>query len=299
MKNQIKCPHCKSEEIVKRGYFQTAINDKVQRFYCKSCNKKFIPKTAFYRMRNNSDKITCAMDLFFRGISTRKAQEHLGVFFPHNADHSSIYRWIIKYSKSISKFTDSLKVSTGAEVQVDEIEFKRRKSHKAKLGNEQNWFIDSICPETRYLVASNYYQSRGMQEIKQVLTAIKEKTSEVKVVTTDGFLTYPKAIQRTFCYNLKRNEYNVLHNQVNARKGEGFNHPIERLHNTIRARTKTMRGFHGSISSANAIMKGISIYYNFITKHQGINKCPYELATNLKLNSNNKWLELIELSNTK
>ena len=43
-------------------------------------------------------------------------------------------------------------------------------------------------------------------------------------------------------------------------------------------------------------MKGFEIYYNFINKHQAIDKCPYELATNLKLNNPNKWLELIQLS---
>jgi len=60
------------------------------------------------------------------------------------------------------------------------------------------------------------------------------------------------------------------------------------------------RGFHGSINSANVIMKGWEIYYNFITKHQTINCCPYELAIpelKDKLNVNNKWPELIKLSN--
>ena len=84
---------------------------------------------------------------------------------------------------------------------------------------------------------------------------------------------------------------------IKLSKGEGFNIMIERLHNNIRQRTKTFRGFHGSVQSANAIMKGYEVYYNFITKHQAINKCPYELAVpELKLNSNNKWLELIKLS---
>ena len=76
-----------------------------------------------------------------------------------------------------------------------------------------------------------------------------------------------------------------------------FNYPIERLHNNARQRTKVMRGFHGSISSANAIMKGFEIYYNFINEHQAINCCPYELATDLKLTQNNKWLELMQLAN--
>jgi len=47
-------------------------------------------------------------------------------------------------------------------------------------------------------------------------------------------------------------------------------------------------------------MKGWEIYYNFITKHQTINCCPYELAIpelKDKLNVNNKWPELIKLSN--
>ena len=56
-----------------------------------------------------------------------------------------------------------------------------------------------------------------------------------------------------------------------------------------------MRGFHGSIHSANAILKGFEIYYNFVTKHQAIKKCPYELATDLKLGKN-KWLDLIYTS---
>ncbi len=49
-------------------------------------------------------------------------------------------------------------------------------------------------------------------------------------------------------------------------------------------------------------MKGFEIYYNFINKHQAINKCPYELdipdfKEELK-HAKNKWLELIYKSKT-
>jgi hypothetical protein len=58
-----------------------------------------------------------------------------------------------------------------------------------------------------------------------------------------------------------------------------------------------MRGFHGSLGSAKAIMKGIEIYYNFVRKHQGIDgKTPSEEAIpELNLNTN-KWLSLIKLA---
>ncbi len=47
-------------------------------------------------------------------------------------------------------------------------------------------------------------------------------------------------------------------------------------------------------------MKGLEINYNFITKHQQIKCCPYELAIpelaeNLK-DVKNKWIGLIQLS---
>lgn len=82
---------------------------------------------------------------------------------------------------------------------------------------------------------------------------------------------------------------------ASARRGR-FKIMMDRLHNSIRERTKVMRGFHGSMFSASAIMKGYEIYYNFIRKHQRINCRPYELAIpNLEL-GRNKWLDLIKMS---
>ncbi len=296
-KQEITCPKCKTEKVKKDGKRKTDNRGLIQRYKCKECSHRFVEDNGFFRMRNHPKKITCAIDLFYRGVSTRKVQEHFKAFYPHNSTHKTIYKWVVKYSKMISTFTNGLKLSVGAEVQMDEVEYHRRKSHKAKLGNDKNFFIDSICPKTKFMVASNYVKSRGMEEIKAVIKDIKTKTEfQVKVITTDGLPAYPNAIKKVYGYNNKLGKHNVYHNRVNASKGEGFNIPIERLHNNLRARTKTFRGFHGSVESANAILKGFEVYYNFITKHQTIKKCPYELATGLKLNSENKWLDLIEMS---
>ena len=177
---KIICPHCKSREVVKRGYFQTEAKGKVQRYFCKSCSKKFIPQTAFYRMRNTPQKITLCLDLFYRGVSTRKVQEHLQAFYPHNSSWVSIYNWVIKYSKQISKFTDKLKVNIGQEVQIDEVEYHRRKSHKAKKGIEVNWLIDSVCPETKFMLNADYLKSRQMKNVKQILNNLISKSTAFK-----------------------------------------------------------------------------------------------------------------------
>lgn len=299
-KQKTICPHCKKTDVVKRGSFETKAHGEQQRYFCKNCNRKFILQTAFYRMRNTPQKITLCLDLFYRGVSTRKVQEHLQTFYPHNSDHSTILRWIWRYAKLISNFTNTLKLNVGTEMQVDEIEYKRRLFHtKGSKGAEKNWFIDSIDPKTKFMVSSEYAKSRSSNEIKTVVQRAKVRTEQqIKIITTDGLNAYDSVVKGVFGYNNRLHRYNVYHNKVIVSENDNvFNYPIERLHNNIRHRTKTFRGFHGSIESANLILKGYEIYYNFVTKHQTINCCPYELACpELKLTTKNKWLELIEMS---
>lgn len=295
-KEKPKCPNCrKPDVVVKRGFFKTEAHGKQQRYFCKNCNKKFIPRTPFYRMRNSPQKITLCLDLFYRGVSTREVQNHLQAFYPHNSSWVTIYKWIVKYSKQISKFTDKLKVNVGEEMQIDEMEIGKRKSRY------NGWYIDAIDSKTRFMVGSEFTKFRDMKEVKGVLRQAKSKTEkQFQIITSDGWFAYPKAIQKTFTLKKKSNtgKVGVEHNIVNASRGEGFNIKIERLHNSVRHRIKTMRGFHGSVYSANNIMKGFEIYYNFIRKHQALGKPPSEFACpELKFETNNRWLELIRLAN--
>ena len=300
MEKEIKCRFCESKNTIKKGFRKTQNRGKIQKYLCRDCRRFFVEDKGFLKMKNNEKKITCALDLFYRGVSTRKVQEHFQTFYPHNSSNVSIYKWIIKYSKMVSKFTNKLNLKVGRYAQTDEIEFHRRVNHNkgSKDGVEKNFFIDSIDPTTKFLLSSEYMKTRDLTSIKAVMGRIKERAeNQIKTITTDGWRAYPKAIKKTFGYNREKRKFNVYHIRNVAIKDEGFNYPIERLHNNIRHRTKTFRGFHGSISSANALMKGWEIYYNFITKHQTIKCSPYELACpQLKLTSNNKWLELINLS---
>ena len=283
------CPNCKSTNIIKWTKRKTQNRGIIQRYKCKDCGKYFTIDDGFFRMRNNPKKITCAIDLFYRGVSTRKVQEHFQAFYPHNSSNVTVYNWVVKYSKMISNFTDKIKINGGQEVQVDEMEYKTK--------GEKSWFIDSIDSKTRYMVASNFFKQRTTENINVVMKRAKYKTQgNVTTITTDGFHAYIKSVKKTFGYNNKIHQFNVHHNISIACIEGHFNIYIERLHNSIRERTKTFRGFHGSIESADSIMKGYEIFYNFIRKHQAIGVCPYELATDIKLDNPNKWIELIEMA---
>jgi len=179
-------------------------------------------------------------------------------------------------------------LNVGNELQVDE------QAH-FRLG-EQNWLIDSIDTKTRFVVASSFREARGQIEIKEVLESAKYKTKgNITTITTDGWKVYTKLVKHTFgYYNFQRGE--MFHNVKKGCDNNGFNVPIERFHNNVRDRTKIMRGFHGSVESADTILRGYVVYYNFVRKHQGINCSPFELATDIKLKNPNRWIELINLS---
>lgn len=282
--NDMKCISCSSKNIVKRGSFQTKAHGKRQRYSCKNCKKKFILQDGFYRMRNTPQKITQSLHLYFSGTSLRKTQEHLGVFHPHNASHVTILKWIRKYSNLFGDFTDNLKINNSQAITFDEMEFKTK--------GKKSFFIDVMDMDSRYILGSGYYLRRGEKELKEVLFKSKKKSlNKTLRFYTDGLTVYPKVLRKTYQY--KKHKKELVH-KVTKSSDKAFNWKVERLHGSIRERTKIMRQFN-QLHSAKSIMKGYEIHYNFVRKHQGIRCYPYELATNLKLGKN-KWLDLINLA---
>jgi len=301
MTNKTKCRFCGSKETKKDGVRTTNNRGKIQRFKCKKCGKRFVQKDAFFRMRNAPNKITLCLDLYYKGVSFRKIQEHLQVFYPRNSHFSTIYRWLIKYVGMMENFTDKQGIKAGWQLQGDEVEYKRRISEKSK-GVANEYFIDIIDIESRYLVSSNYAEDRSLKNLNKVWGKARQRVgdSEVNVISTDGLMGYPRVIKKTF--GMKINKFHkiaktskVVHQVIKSDSGK-FNYKIERFHNTLRERTKVMRGFHGSVESARLIMKGFEIYYNFIRKHLAIDGTPQQKAIpTFEFTDKNKWLELINL----
>jgi len=293
---QILCPKCKSKEIIKRGLIKNESREFTQRYGCKSCNNRFVLDNPYFRMRNKEQIITQCMDMYYSGMSFRKIAQHLQRFFPKGVSASTIYRWVLKFVPMMETFTDKQKIKASWQIQSDEVEYKRRASHKRK-GIKNEFFIDVIDMDSRFIVSSQYASDRKTNTLNKVLGKAKRKVGEqVKIVSTDGLNAYPRVIRKTF--NLKKQATRnpkIIHQIIKSDSGK-FNYKIERFHNTLRERTKVMRGFHGCISSAQTLMKGFEIYYNWIRNHQGI-ECltPSQIACpNVQIENKNGWLELIE-----
>lgn len=298
--NNLICPNCNKENVTKRGFRYTERREKIQKYFCKDCKHRFVLDNAFFRMRNKDLIITQTMDMYYSGMSFRKIAQHLQRFFPKGVSHSTIYRWVMKYVPIMENFTDKQKIKASWQIQSDEVEYKRRISNTSK-GIANEFFIDVIDMDSRYIVSSLYSSDRKLKTLNKVLGKAKKKTGEqVKVISTDGLNAYPRVIKKTFGLRTHHGgkiakTSKVIHQVIKSDSGK-FNYKVERFHNTLRERTKIMRGFHGCITSAQTLMKGMEIYYNWIRNHQALEgKTPSELACpNVELQNKNGWLELIQ-----
>ncbi len=190
MKQEIICEKCDGKNIKKDGVRETKNRGNVQRYKCKDCSHRFSMDNGFWKMKNHEDKVTACMNLYYSGMSLRKTQEHLQMFAPKNSHYSTIYRWIVKYANMISTLTDNLQVKAGQELMSDEMEYHR-------LG-EQNWFVDVMDTETRFVVASDYMKSRTIENLTKVLKKSKLATGEnVKVITTGWIARLSKSFKKS------------------------------------------------------------------------------------------------------
>jgi len=79
---------------------------------------------------------------------------------------------------------------------------------------------------------------------------------------------------------------------LRARIGKLSNNIIERFHNTLKDRIKTLRGF-GSKDVARNSLDGFVIQYNFIRNHMTLGRTPAQ-ATGLNLPFERGWGDLIQ-----
>ena len=93
----MKCPNCKSDNIVKRGKRYNKLGIK-QLYLCKKCNLTFVKKDGFERMRHNKKIISRAIHMHNDGLSLFQVQNHLWQHDGVKVTRKTISDWTKKYS---------------------------------------------------------------------------------------------------------------------------------------------------------------------------------------------------------
>jgi transposase-like protein len=268
------CKYCHGENIVKHG-----VRAGIQRYLCKDCKHHFYDNAVtFPRMRVDSQVIVTALNLYYGGLSTHKVAEQLSNIFGEHVSQTAVWYWIHRYSDLVGEFVETLKPKLSGKYHHDETEIA--------VGGKGRYFWETIDEGTRMIVAHLLTESRTSEDARKVFQQALE-VQKPTVLYTDGSFAYDDAFNKVFYsrYKADRVEW-VRKVGIRARK---TNNMVERLHGTLKDRTRPMRGLKND-KRAESLLKGYVINYCYCRKHQAIVKTPAEAAgINIK-----GWKQLIE-----
>ena len=104
----IKCKKCGAEDISKNGK-----ENGIQYFRCKVCDARFNEKDTYPRGRYNKLVVDEALNYYYAGMSIRAIRDTFENFGYGRMSTSTIWKWIVKYTKMVITFTESLRPNVG------------------------------------------------------------------------------------------------------------------------------------------------------------------------------------------
>jgi transposase-like protein len=289
---RLACDRCSSTDLVSKGIRHNA-SGPVQRYGCKSCGRRFVGREGFLKRRADPTNIARALDLYFRGMSIRKVQDHLKQVERLQVSHMAVYRWIVHYSKLAAEWMDAQGARTSDRWHVDET--------VVNVNGKNEYLWNVLDHETRFLLATHVSENRSLTNTRIPLRKAKANSPDRPVdVLTDGMQAYPVAVGKELGrkamalddpQHIRGGRFNP-HKRVPSIRAKESNNRIERFHGTEKERFKVMRAFDGEPGTA-VLAEGLRVHYNLVREHQSLGMTPGE-AAGIPVGDGFRWKRIIE-----
>ena len=146
-----RCKYCNSSNIVKYGTFQG-----MQRYFCKSCNRKFADNDALPKMKTPTWIISLALNCYYGGMSLGAIQSEINQQHGAIYAQSSIYDWIIRFSEEAIRQAKSFQPNAGNTWLLC--------TAPTGTGPHRLWFMDIFDMNSKYLLASHLSETDEEQD---------------------------------------------------------------------------------------------------------------------------------------
>jgi putative transposase len=295
---EIICQKCGSTNYKKFGVRHNKQSGDIQRYLCKDCGYRFIVNPGFENSKASAKIITAAIDLYFKGVSTRKIAHHLKQLYNFSIDDSSICRWIKKFTRLVQPYVDGLVPKLGGVYHVDEMMLHVRKENNdramnpsdeenhthRRFNNHYSWLWNLMDSSSRFWICSRLSVRRDTQACVALLKEMKNRAPLPKAFVHDGLHLYDEAYNKELLTLRVPRIQNV---RSIGSSHNGLNSKVKRLNGTMRDRETVMRGLDNN-NSAQELLDAMRIHYNFIRPHQALGEqTPAEIAgINLNLGEN-------------
>jgi putative transposase len=255
---EIACKYCGSNNIIKDGS-----NNNEQYYLCHSCNRRFNLKDALTHMKTPANVVSTAVSMYYAGLSINKICQQLKQIYGIDISNFAVYNWIQRFTKDAVNATNQYKPEVGYVWMADETVIN--------VAGKELWLLDIIDIKTRFLIASKLSITRRVEDVQDVLKEAYARTGKIpKVIMTDHLQAYIHGIKSTFGDQTK-------HLQIEKFTSKPNNNIIERMQGTIKDRTKIMRDLK-SLESAQLILDGFIVHYNYFRPHETLNTTPANRA---------------------
>ena len=260
----MQCKYCGSKKLVKDGKVKGK-----QLYRCKACKKRFYLNGKFAKMRTDKHIIVTALNLYFDGLSLRKTQRNLKQIFGETVSQVTILDWIKKYSVLVKEYVNTLVPQLSGLWHEDETVLR--------CEGRNVWFWEMIDEDTKFIVSSHLSNTRTLKDTIAIFQkGLDQSKVKPRAVFVDGCNAYQRAFNKVFYSRYKADRVELVQ-RVGIRTRE-TNNIVERLHGTLKDRTKPMRGLK-EFESTNALLEGYTVHYNFVREHQSLlGKTPAQAA---------------------
>ena len=248
--NDTICKYCQSENLIKYGSYKG-----VQRYWCKDCKRKFAGIDRIPKMQYPTSQVSDAINMYYEGMSLKEIRRN---FIQQHNDYISdvsALNWVNRFSKLAIMEANKYKPDVGSVWVADETVID--------IDGKNIWFWDLIDTKTRFLIASHMSYTRTTKDAQALMKQAYDRTGKIpRVIYTDKLRAYLDGIELTFGGDTE-------HRQGSPFDIENKANIIERMHGTIKSRTKVMRGLH-TLESARLFMDGWLVHYNFFRPHMSL-----------------------------
>jgi len=277
----MNCAKCNSDDLIKKGFHRSK-----QRYGCKQCGRKFVRSKQ--HILEELRIMGIAIGLYYDGLSFRKVRIHLRIVHNYFVSKTTIWIWVLKYGALARKFLRKYKPKLSSLWHADEMVLVYK--------NRRQWYWDVIDNKTKFLVSGFLTKFRSGRGATRLFREARLMGGYPKTLITDGFSAYSVAVRQGF--KQRKNPFSkipkVLHIGLAKFEAPTNNNIIERFQGTLRERYKVMRGLK-TIQTANKILDGFYVHYNFIRPHESLgDKTPAE-AAGINLGLQNNWTSLMQL----
>jgi transposase-like protein len=273
----MNCKYYHSENVTKKG-----IRHNKQTYKCKDCGHIFVPNGKFSRMRNEKNIVVAALNFYYDGLSLRKAQRNLEQIFGERISQVTILNWIKKYSRLVKEYMVTQVPQLSGLWHEDET--------MIQCEGRSIWFWEMIDEDTRFMVASHISGTRSLEDTIAIFQkGFDQSKVRPKAVFVDGSHVYSSAFNKVF-WTMRKDTRPELVQRVGIRARE-TNNIVERLHGTLKDRTKPMRGLK-SFESTKLLLEGYAVHYNCVRPHQSLGGKTPAQAARMEVPSN--WRGLID-----